>query len=437
MGNFKEWCEALRVDKHTGKYCLESITDKLYKDRCALVYKRVSVHCDAEHMKMYADIMKKGNYDETEEILKLVYPKRARPFSPMIAEVLTKYPMRKLIIETMNLVYSHTAMLEPLLQMYKGIDTKDGWYAVALALKMNEKLYKKTLTTISQNKTNLDRMFHLFPEAMDIFENYKMHSRTLVANALVNLIKEEDMKPHYLLKTARMFKMPEIRDTLKHFEAKTGKTKIIIANNLAKIDYHIQDNKVTAEVAETLKSYKDNRYHSIPRILYCIASHTKDSKQVKYLSRVYKKYGDLHENISKVISFDYTKDFDFGELLREEVYKQITNSENPEGLIEDCLFSGLGSVRMEITDDKFREKVKLSDLLKVKKTFSLVMEIHRERDRDDSHKIIEGFFEEMNRVIYQGKDYKAQAKYLRQYCKEVEKQMKDNAKDLMVITNES
>lgn len=67
--------------------------------------------------------------------------------------------------------------------------------------------------------------------------------------------------------------------------------------------------------------------------------------------------------------------------------------------------------------------------------YNLVKSVHETRGTDDFYRICEGFFEEMERAVDQGKNSDEKKEYLRKYCNEVSDKMLQNASDLMVVTN--
>lgn len=117
------------------------------------------------------------------------------------------------------------------------------------------------------------------------------------------------------------------------------------------------------------------------------------------------------------------------ELLKDRTYQELQN--NPEILDENYVDNYL-IIRSNICDELLDE-LSVNDIVLIKNAYSLVMDVHRDRMDEYKKTIKENYFSEMNRAINQADTVKGQIQMIREYCKEVEYQIKENAKDLMVV----
>lgn len=74
-----------------------------------------------------------------------------------------------------------------------------------------------------------------------------------------------------------------------------------------------------------------------------------------------------------------------------------------------------------------------NNLKLIKKTYDTVMRLHERRSRQDKQRITKGFFDELKRSYSQGGSEESKEKMVRMYCIDVNKQIKDNAEELMLI----
>lgn len=91
-------------------------------------------------------------------------------------------------------------------------------------------------------------------------------------------------------------------------------------------------------------------------------------------------------------------------------------------------------ILQNIKDEELKQNIG-DDWKRVNRATKLVYKIHQNKSMYDQGQILVGFYEELNRAVSQGNNLDEKVKMLRQYCDEVEEQMKDNAEELMVVTN--
>lgn len=128
---------------------------------------------------------------------------------------------------------------------------------------------------------------------------------------------------------------------------------------------------------------------------------------------------------------------DYKELRRSDVYAKIENSNNPKRIIEKIYYKDYSSVRDNIQDDDVRNSISYNDMNNLVKMENFIHQIHKERKDDHRNQIVEGFYSELNRAIAQGGDLKQKISYVKQYCEEVRKKLKENTLELMVVTSGS
>lgn len=123
---------------------------------------------------------------------------------------------------------------------------------------------------------------------------------------------------------------------------------------------------------------------------------------------------------------------DTEELLRLRAYNAIKNGSDVAKIVNGESKKGIDKIR----DEEVRDNASYSDLKLVENTWNFVKQIHTGRKTSQRKEIERAFKCELERAMSQGCDLKSKIKNLRQFCYDVKKQMKDNASDLMVVTNE-
>lgn len=110
-------------------------------------------------------------------------------------------------------------------------------------------------------------------------------------------------------------------------------------------------------------------------------------------------------------------------------------STNDKALLDDYFRNPVKRWTLEkIQDEDFKENIR-DEWKYILRARRLVSEIHKKREPMDKGKILDGFYQELNRAIAQGNNYQEKVEMLMGYCNEVEQQMIDRADELMVMHN--
>lgn len=156
-----------------------------------------------------------------------------------------------------------------------------------------------------------------------------------------------------------------------------------------------------------------------PDFLYFTQMNTRG--HIGDIARIYDKYIDMFENLADMFEGDYLH-----ELTKDECYEHIVNSRNPAESFKEIMSTDYGTMKQKITED-----FTYRDLRIVKETWNLVKNIHSKRDDKHIKEIEDGFYSELNRAVAQGD----KNRMLKIYCNEVKNQIRQNGKDLMVVTH--
>lgn len=181
------------------------------------------------------------------------------------------------------------------------------------------------------------------------------------------------------------------------------------------------------KVSDFIKEYRSEK----PEFYLALTRSMVFSKEfVDNVMEAYRTFkGICEDEISYLICNKNVGDLDFDGLLNNA--DQIKDGK----LVEEILTTDLAQYRFHIYDDVFRRQASFSDLRKIKETYELVMDIHRDRKNPHRGEIMNGFKSELNRAIDQGYDINQKSKMLELYCKEVKKEIRNRAEELMVVTN--
>lgn len=120
-------------------------------------------------------------------------------------------------------------------------------------------------------------------------------------------------------------------------------------------------------------------------------------------------------------------------LLSERAYQEVKKSKKPRQMIHNLMVKQYMQLYASIKDGVFAQKVSYDDLELLEQTEQFVVNMTKERDLKDRTIIENGFWDEFNRAINQGETFEEKSRYLRQYCRDVQKLMKDNAIDILVM----
>lgn len=291
------------------------------------------------------------------------------------------------------------------------------------------------------------------------------------ATSLLPIIKNE--RPNKLVYAERDLTTSRFNDVVQLYKNKKGFQQIVFY--LGKLafkpgaSFHFAvDGMKEKNVQDTIDLYQKNKYCNRVASLLCKAvdeglqnkvctllKRTKDDSQnyiylamhkmteeydkFKLVVRIFDKYKKCdYQGIAKYIDSLTRESFslnDLKEFLTKRAYRVLSKSRN---VIKDMsnIHTNYGSSAVNIKERQVKNACSYSDFDLIKSTEELVKAVHERRDEDDYHKIMKGFYSELNRAIRQSTDFKGKIRNLRQYCNEVQKQMKDNAEELMVMANE-
>lgn len=265
--------------------------------------------------------------------------------------------------------------------------------------------YAEFLAKFPINKSkDLDFFVKAFSK-YDILAQYEDKKAVLKSIKEMGRRIDEDVR----IKACGLFEKKEIAELFK--KEQNAAVKVIDTY----LDKPIQG--LALSMARVCLKYDDSMHAA--RLVYS----NRQSNHVQNLVNLLDKYSNVNviSEIKDVDKIDYT------EILSDKAYRAI--SKNPK-LIKEILYGNYSSYTMHIRLNCGYKELKL-----VKKTHNLVLDIHEGRTYPDRQKIEENFFDELNRALSQADDYKGKVRNLRRYCHEVRQLMKDNADELMVITN--
>lgn len=174
---------------------------------------------------------------------------------------------------------------------------------------------------------------------------------------------------------------------------------------------------------------KADYYDSAIEALRKVAVKTNTETALK-AAEVIKKYNNFE--IADVINrcVDHVASLDYDELLLDQAYESIQKSKNPQKRMFELLTNVYSNVRKKVDLDLSYDHLEL-----ILQTYEFVLDIHQERNTDDRVKILDGFYQELNRSVAQGRNYKEKVELLEQYCNEVKQRVQDEASELMVMHN--
>lgn len=273
-----------------------------------------------------------------------------------------------------------------------------------------------------------------FYDTLDVLEKYQVHKKlSVVANMITNTEVNDFKKFNRYLEfvSGILDSYGDVGDTLvKVYKAFSTVTELLEYTiefakpetfEIAKDDF---DNvsgiyvKTGIRFTETIELAQKN---NIPFELLA-----ENQNNIYDVVRVADKY-DL--DLTQVIK---NKVGDFHELLSERSYNKVMNSEKPLWTMVKIIHASYSETRRKITDP-VGTQLDYKDLELVKDTLTFVQNVHKKRESLED--INKGFYQELNRSIDQGSDYKSKIRNLRRYCNEVQQRVRDEAEELMVVTN--
>lgn len=209
-----------------------------------------------------------------------------------------------------------------------------------------------------------------------------------------------------------------IVDGLKRFAHYEKNCAIIHA-----VNNFLEDGVRTIDVIDKYEGLEETK--TIVRLIWRGAM-KKDGSYPKLLD-IMEEYIDNYTEIGNYLEGLHmdSVDPDYDELLREETMNKIR--ENPNFLYK--LSANYSDIRSRVDLDLSHKEIDL-----IVNAYKLVETIHSSRQDKDKEKIKDEFYVELNRAISQSDNVKQKMRLLKQYCKEVTEQIKNNAEELMYET---
>lgn len=178
----------------------------------------------------------------------------------------------------------------------------------------------------------------------------------------------------------------------------------------------------------TLNLYVDEML--IVQKLYDVAVYNAN-KEFQYFNSILQKYRDNNiEAICAVFPREEKSTNALDELLEDRTYNAIKNTDDPEKLVQLIVTPLYAEVACNLVE--VQDVISYKEIKDVMKTYKFVIDVHKYRIESDLQKIKLGFLTEMRRAFLQSSDVDEQIDLIKQYCREVDVKLKDNAAELMV-----
>lgn len=153
--------------------------------------------------------------------------------------------------------------------------------------------------------------------------------------------------------------------------------------------------------------------------------------------KIIERYKDNHckELCNSLMKINNLHSYKLNPLKQSWVFELIERSRDAEATFDWLIHNNIPKNRGMVEDEKVRDNLTYDDHHLMTKTLKLISEIHKKRDHGAIKTIEQGFKEELNRSVSLGYNLQSKLGYLRRYCSEVTDKMKNQASDLMVVTN--
>lgn len=262
----------------------------------------------------------------------------------------------------------------------------------------------------------VQKLVHKYDGLLEFLNDYSEDINDKIAMGVQNVA---DMEHNYFIKAAKILNNPAAAKAIED-EIIKGET---LVEALIKLNLH-SDEETTLHVLNGLKELRSDTYLHYQILI----AQEVDPEKVREASDVFVKYKDYFDDFVRVISYSTIAldKLNYKDMLDDEVYESVRDSKNPGRLIKRVLTQGYKSL--------MKYEFKHQEMEIVLDTIDLIHEVHKKREKNQLCRIVNGFYQELDRAVNQGNDYNSRLKMLKEYCNDVQKQMRDNVDELMVIT---
>lgn len=278
------------------------------------------------------------------------------------------------------------------------------------------------------DNNTIQRYCKFSADNMDVFELY--NDKEAVASMLYRIQEKTVVEGMNKVKKALM--NPTVVKALHN--ADRHEDTFFYLGNIAR--YATPEDAIeSAKLMERMPSFKAFKF---AHLVYRAAANYKDAEVVKQLNTVFEKFEKYSRQIIDIFDAQdhkYSRIY-FQELLNENAYKYVNKSTHP-GMALHRLLTHPYLWQREGYPEDIRQKIGYRDMDRVTDLEDFIREVHAERNHLDVEKIIDGYRNELDRAMDQADDFKGKIRNLRQYCREVEQQIRNNIEDLMVVTDGS
>lgn len=175
-------------------------------------------------------------------------------------------------------------------------------------------------------------------------------------------------------------------------------------------------------------------YKDVQEVLMDIGYATGDIKKVNQGIIIFRKYPrKFHDKIIAAMKMMEYEHFQYKQMNDPKAYEAVNRSTK---WIENIGFYDYSDIKDRIRPRELAKELQYDELNLVRETLTILVKVHEKRSRGHWNKIKKGFYGEMLRAVWQVDDFDSRVHNLRTYCREVCKQIRENAPDLMVMHNE-
>lgn len=267
------------------------------------------------------------------------------------------------------------------------------------------------------------------PDLKETINAYSGKSVYLVSRPLLDRVFSSFLSDSFISNSANNFRKENVMKTIKKYE-EIGKSNLLesLCGVIASLESDFSIDR-TVQVYETfIDNYDENVFETIESMA---ANHTPGLVTAIEVLIMYKDVPQVAETISK--HWYDAPAFSYKRLLNKDLFEIIKNS-NVED-IHSIWRGNYGKHLSAIEDKEFLKEITFKELKVIEPSYNLIINIHKDRSKYHE-KLISSFYEEMNRAISQGNDYKSKIKRLNEYCNQVKRQLMNNSEELMVVVDE-
>lgn len=405
-----KWAEKCYVDaasmlqKHAGEYSFDAANGVLEK-----IEENIP-----EIVEDMANILKNCNNPEINAIHKFISDSRIN--MNLLPDVLGKCDYIEDLMKGLEIIHQFTspAIANETMRLLN----KHSWKKEYL------EIISGCAGQMGTDKQDVHNILMVFDHSTDILNMYETNSKE-VAYA-VSLLRTP---PGNGIQYAKVFGSKEVIEAVeKHGD---------ITEFIAEIRVNSTE-KVTIETAKVCSKYDRDGARRISSMIDTITEDDKLEGRALQVLEIFDRYRDNNwESFWRIIS-NYMGRLDkaqMHQLQNQKTYDKIKNAKNPYKTMLKIIENDYEALMLSLDDEDFALQLKYEDMDLVFETYKIIEEIHKKRSEEDRFDVHLGFYEELNRAISQGNNYKSKLKNMKQFCKEVQKAMKDNALDLMVVNN--